>query len=121
MHLPTGNEKEAAYNEWLVVRCQQGDKEAFEDLIRRWEARLFYYRRLPVELHVVVDDGKELGLSFRRFGHAFLFDSGTGVAAIDLNASRGFAYASAENGMSLSLKPTSCGAMSSSIRYIVAW
>jgi len=45
MHLPTGNEKEAAYNEWLVVRCQQGDKEAFEDLIRRWEARLFYYIR----------------------------------------------------------------------------
>jgi RNA polymerase sigma-70 factor (ECF subfamily) len=51
MRLPTGNDKEAAYNEWLVVRCQQGDKEAFEDLIHQWEARLFYYiRRLtPTE------------------------------------------------------------------------
>jgi RNA polymerase sigma-70 factor (ECF subfamily) len=45
MHLPTRNEKEAAYNEWLVVRCQQGHKEAFEELIRHWESRLFYYIR----------------------------------------------------------------------------
>jgi RNA polymerase sigma-70 factor (ECF subfamily) len=45
MHLPTANEKEAAYNEWLVIRCQQGHEEAFEELIRRWETRLFYYIR----------------------------------------------------------------------------
>jgi RNA polymerase sigma-70 factor (ECF subfamily) len=45
MDLPTRDEKEAAYNEWLVVRCQQGQKEAFEELIRRWENRLFYYIR----------------------------------------------------------------------------
>ncbi|HEY4234888.1 MAG TPA: sigma-70 family RNA polymerase sigma factor [Lacipirellulaceae bacterium] len=51
MHLPTRDEKEAAYNEWLVVRCQQGHEEAFEELVSRWEARLFYYiRRLtPTE------------------------------------------------------------------------
>jgi RNA polymerase sigma-70 factor (ECF subfamily) len=45
MDLPTRNEKEAAYNEWLVVRCQQGQNEAFEELIRHWENRLFYYIR----------------------------------------------------------------------------
>jgi RNA polymerase sigma-70 factor (ECF subfamily) len=45
MPMPTRNEKEAAYDEWLVVRCQQGQKEAFEELIRRWESRLFYYIR----------------------------------------------------------------------------
>src|ERR1700733_252484 len=45
MDLTTRNEKEAAYNEWLVVRCQQGREEAFEELIRRWETRLYYYIR----------------------------------------------------------------------------
>jgi RNA polymerase sigma-70 factor, ECF subfamily len=45
MHLPTHQDKEAAYNEWLVVRCQQGHQKALEELIRRWEKRLLYYIR----------------------------------------------------------------------------
>lgn len=31
--------------EWLVTRCQRGDRDAFEELIRGWERRLFVYVR----------------------------------------------------------------------------
>jgi hypothetical protein len=31
--------------EALLRRCQAGDEEALEELIRRWERRLFYYVR----------------------------------------------------------------------------
>jgi RNA polymerase sigma factor (sigma-70 family) len=34
----------------LVLRCRQGQKSAFEELIRMWEKRLFYY------VHRLVDD-----------------------------------------------------------------
>ena len=31
--------------EWLIVRCKRGDRQAFDELIHRWEDRLFYYVR----------------------------------------------------------------------------
>jgi RNA polymerase sigma-70 factor (ECF subfamily) len=46
-------EKEAIYHELLVLRCKQGQKCAFEELIRMWEQRLFYYIRR------IVDDEQE--------------------------------------------------------------
>jgi RNA polymerase sigma factor (sigma-70 family) len=45
-------DKEAIFYELLVLRCQQGQKNAFEELIRMWEKRLFYYiRRLVDDEH----------------------------------------------------------------------
>jgi RNA polymerase sigma factor (sigma-70 family) len=45
-------DKEAIYYELLVLRCRQGQKNAFEELIRMWEKRLFYYiRRLVDDEH----------------------------------------------------------------------
>lgn len=38
--------------EWeiLVLRCQRGEREAFEELVRAWERRLFFYiRRLVAD------------------------------------------------------------------------
>lgn len=31
--------------EWLVVRCQRGDRDGFDELIRVWERRLFVFVR----------------------------------------------------------------------------
>ena len=31
------------YDELLVVKCQQGDKEAFNELVGRWQQRLWHY------------------------------------------------------------------------------
>jgi RNA polymerase sigma-70 factor (ECF subfamily) len=42
-------EKQAIYYELLVLRCQQGQKDALEELVRSWEQRLFYYVRRLVE------------------------------------------------------------------------
>lgn len=41
----------AILQELLVLRCQRGDRGAFDELIRGWEARLFYYirRLVPTE------------------------------------------------------------------------
>ena len=41
--------KEAVYQQLLVLRCQRGDREAMEQLIARWERRLFYYIRRMVD------------------------------------------------------------------------
>jgi RNA polymerase sigma factor (sigma-70 family) len=38
-------DKQAILQELLVVRCQRGDRQAFEDLVRQWENRLLYYVR----------------------------------------------------------------------------
>ena len=46
-------EKEAIYYELLVLRCQRGQKSAFEELFRIWETRLFYY------IHRLVDDEQD--------------------------------------------------------------
>jgi len=44
-------EKQAIYYELLVLRCQRGQADAFCELIRVWEKRLFYYiRRLTEKL-----------------------------------------------------------------------
>ncbi len=37
--------KEVIYRELLVLRCRRGQKQAFEELVRLWEKRLFYYIR----------------------------------------------------------------------------
>jgi RNA polymerase sigma-70 factor (ECF subfamily) len=42
-------DKETIYYELLVLRCQKGHKEAFEELIRSWEQRLFYYIRRLID------------------------------------------------------------------------
>jgi len=31
------------YDELLVIKCQQGDKEAFDELVCRWQKRLWHY------------------------------------------------------------------------------
>lgn len=31
------------YNELLVLRCQEGNKEAFDELVERWQERLWHY------------------------------------------------------------------------------
>lgn len=38
-------DKESIYNELLIVRCQQGDSSAWQELVARWQPRLFYYIR----------------------------------------------------------------------------
>lgn len=38
-------EKEKIYNELIILRCRRKDRDAFEELIRRWENKLFYYIR----------------------------------------------------------------------------
>jgi RNA polymerase sigma-70 factor, ECF subfamily len=38
-------DKERIYCELLVLRCSRGDKGSFEELIRLWENKLFYYIR----------------------------------------------------------------------------
>ena len=42
-------ERQTAYLELLVLRCQRGRREALEELVRMWEKRLFYYIRRLVE------------------------------------------------------------------------
>lgn len=42
-------EKEIIYDELLVLRCQRRKKGAFEELIGKWEKRLFYYVRRLVD------------------------------------------------------------------------
>jgi RNA polymerase sigma factor (sigma-70 family) len=45
-------ERQTAYLELLVLRCQRGRLEALEELVRMWEKRLFYYiRRLVDDEH----------------------------------------------------------------------
>jgi RNA polymerase sigma factor (sigma-70 family) len=45
-------ERQTAYLELLVLRCQRGRREALEELVRMWEKRLFYYiRRLVDDEH----------------------------------------------------------------------
>ncbi len=33
------------YSELLVCRCQEGEREAFDELVQIWQMRLFYYVR----------------------------------------------------------------------------
>lgn len=35
--------REQIYDELLVLKCQSGDKDAFEELVKRWEKRLWHY------------------------------------------------------------------------------
>ena len=41
--------KDAVYNQLLVVRCQAGRQEAWEELVSRWERPLLYYIRRMVD------------------------------------------------------------------------
>ena len=38
-------DKQAILQELLVLRCQRGESQAFDELVRLWEERLFYYIR----------------------------------------------------------------------------
>ena len=38
-------DKQILTSELLVTRCQRGDREAFDELVRLWERSLFYYLR----------------------------------------------------------------------------
>jgi RNA polymerase sigma-70 factor (ECF subfamily) len=42
-------DKEAIYNDLLVLRSRRGDDSALEELVSRWETRLFYYVRRLVD------------------------------------------------------------------------
>ena len=44
--------KESVYDQLLVLRCQKGDTQALEELVERWEPRLFYYVRRLVDHEV---------------------------------------------------------------------
>jgi len=35
------NHREQVYDQWLVQRCQEGDAEAFDELMSRWQERLW--------------------------------------------------------------------------------
>ena len=41
--------RDTIYCELLVLRCKQGQEQAFEDMIGHWEGRLFYYVRRLVK------------------------------------------------------------------------
>ena len=44
------SDRETIELEILVLRCQRGEREAFEELVRAWERRLFFYvRRLVTD------------------------------------------------------------------------
>lgn len=43
------NRKQAIYCELLVLRCKRGQKDAFRELVRTWEKRLFYYIRRLID------------------------------------------------------------------------
>jgi len=38
-------DRQRILNELLVLRCRRGDADAFQELVKRWEKRLFYYLR----------------------------------------------------------------------------
>lgn len=44
-----GGQKQAIYEQILVIRCRGGDRAALEELIGLWERRLFYYIRRLVD------------------------------------------------------------------------
>lgn len=35
--------KQKSFVEWLVVRCQHGEREAFEELVKHWQQRFYLY------------------------------------------------------------------------------
>ena len=42
-------DKESIYNQLLVVRCQSGQEQAWEELVSRWEKPLLYYIRRMID------------------------------------------------------------------------
>jgi len=42
---PLPRDKQAILQELLILRCQRGETQAFDELIGQWEGRLFYYVR----------------------------------------------------------------------------
>lgn len=56
-----------AYNEWLVIRCQQGEDEAFTALVELWHRRYYLYalRRLG-DRDAALDATQECLLSISR-------------------------------------------------------
>lgn len=41
--MPDANPSSAVRDEWLVVRCQLGEREAFDELVARWHPALWRY------------------------------------------------------------------------------
>ena len=41
--------KESVYNQLLVIRCRQGQEEAWSELVSRWEKPLLYYIRRMID------------------------------------------------------------------------
>lgn len=35
--------KQRSFNEWLIIRCQQGERDAFTSLVKNWEQRYYLY------------------------------------------------------------------------------
>jgi RNA polymerase sigma factor (sigma-70 family) len=35
--------KQRSFNEWLIIRCQQGERDAFTALVKAWERRYYLY------------------------------------------------------------------------------
>jgi len=57
-----GTRKDAIYCELLVLRCKRGQESAFEELVRHWENRLFYYVRRLVRTEDEAWDVLQLSL-----------------------------------------------------------
>jgi RNA polymerase sigma-70 factor (ECF subfamily) len=49
-------DKKAILLELLVLRCKRGEKQAFDELIRQWERRLFFFVRRLVASEVDASD-----------------------------------------------------------------
>lgn len=59
-----------SYNEWIVVRCQQGEPEAFERLVELWRHRYFLYAMNRLEQREAAQDvTQECLLSISRSIH----------------------------------------------------
>jgi len=52
----TNEQSEQCPDDFLVVRCQARDEQAFLELVRRWEPRLYYYLRRIIENESAVWD-----------------------------------------------------------------
>ena len=49
---PSENEVGALEDEWIAVRCQLGEREAFDELIQRWHGPIWQYVRVMIQMGI---------------------------------------------------------------------
>jgi len=58
---------ESIYDQWLVIRCQQGEQDALAELVERWEPRLYRHaHRLTGNADAAADAAQESWLAIVR-------------------------------------------------------